>query len=628
MPRISESTIQEVNERMDALAVVGDYVRLENRGGRFWGLCPFHHEKTPSFTVDPDKKFYHCFGCGEGGSIVSFVMNMDKLSYPQAVERIARKTGVEIVYDTASGEAEIRDRKHDDELNDLYERVAKSYYYILKEKPEGAAAREYLAARGVSQAMIERFNLGYAPAGRRWLFAFLTQKGYSEGFLAGSGLFMKKYAASSFFSDRLMFPIRNREGKTVAFGGRLLGGDGPKYLNSSESAIFKKRDNLFALDFALAEIRRTKEVFLVEGYMDVIAMHQAGITNTVAPLGTAFTGDQAKILRRYADRALLFFDRDDAGQSAIEKGIMICTAAGLDCRVVMAEEPHDGAGGSDGTEQNAANMIKSKDPSEILLKKGPEHLIKITKYSMLPLQFLITRSRSIYDISDPGKKRKAIESLFPYVKTIESELTRSDTLLSIADAFFCDDTALANDYKGWLAGASRSFSHEEKKNTESAPIRLADELFLLTTVAANMESHPEFLSELRSVLSVEEIRDANAKELYIAIEEWQRDGQEGGFAGIFSHIRPEPLRSFVMEKCGGNEFSFDAVRLFEESLHSLRRQRLEARRRLIVQRLRLLGGHAGKEGEDLLEDKIYIDRELQTHRQKAPHQIPAFSKSV
>jgi DNA primase len=391
-----------------------------------------------------------------------------------------------------------------------------------------------------------------------------------------------------------MFPIRNREGKTVAFGGRLLSGDGPKYLNSSESAIFKKRDNLFALDFALPEIRRTKKVFLVEGYMDVIAMHGAGITNTVAPLGTAFTEDQAKLLRRYADCALLFFDRDDAGQKAIEKGIMTCTKAGLDCRVVMAEEDDSG---------------KSKDPAEILQKNGADHLKKIVTYDTLPLQFLIARSRTLYDISDPGGKRKAIAFLFPYIEILESELARSDALLAIADAFFCDPEALSHDYKEWLSGVSNTFSPKEKGGFES--IRLTEELFLLTTVVANIESHPEFLAKLRSTLSIEEINDANAKELYIAVEEWRRGEDSGGVAGIFPYIRLSPLRSFVMQKCGGEEFAVDAERLFTESLRGLQKQRLEARRKMIVQKLRLLGNKAGKECEELLEDKMYIDRELQ-----------------
>jgi DNA primase len=594
MPRISESTIREVNERLDALAIVGDYVRLENRSGRFWGLCPFHKEKSASFTVDPDKKFYHCFGCGEGGTIVNFVMNIDKLTYPEAIEHIARKSGVEIVYDTAKGPEETAERKQADELKDLYERVAKSYHFILMKKPPGEAAKNYLLARGVSETMIERFNLGYAPADRRWLFTFLNKKGYSEHFLAASGLFAKKHTQSSFFSDRLMFPIRNREGKTVAFGGRLLSGDGPKYVNSSESAIFKKRDNLFALDFALPEIRRTKEVFLVEGYMDVIAMHGAGITNTVAPLGTAFTEDQAKLLRRYADCALLFFDTDDAGQKAIEKSIMTCAQAGLNCHVVAAEEN---------------NFGKSKDPAEILQKNGVDHLKKIVKCVILPLQFLIARSRTLYDISDPGGKRKAITSLFPYIKTLDSELAQSDALLAIADAFLCDNTALSHDYKVWLTGVSNTFSSNGKNTL--IPIRLTEELFLLTTVVANMESHPEFLAKLRSSLSIEEINDANAKELYIALEEWLRGEEGGGVASIFPYIRLGPLRSFVMQKCGGEEFAVDAERLFTESLRGLRKQRLEARRKMIVQKLRLLGNNAGRECEELLEDKMYIDRELQ-----------------
>jgi DNA primase len=325
-------------------------------------------------------------------------------------------------------------------------------------------------------------------------------------------------------------------------------------------------------------------------------MHQTGITNTVAPLGTAFTEDQAKLLRRYADRALLFFDTDDAGQKAVEKGIMTCTGAGLDCRVVATE-------GDD--------FKENKDPAEILQKNGADHLKKIVRYVILPLQFLIARSRSIYDISDPGGKQKAIESLFPYIKTIESELVRSDALLAIADAFFCDNVALSHDYRVWLIGASRAFSRNVKGRDANVPIRLTEELFVLTTVVANMESHPEFLAKLRSALTIEDINDANAKELYIAIEEWLRGEGADGIAGIFSYIRFDPLRSFVMQKCGGQEFVVDAERLFTESLHSLQKQQLEARRKMIVQRLRLLGSNAGRECEELLEDKMYIDRELQ-----------------
>ena len=273
---------------------------------------------------------------------------------------------------------------------------------------------------------------------------------------------------------------------------------------------------------------------------------------------------------------------------------MTCTGAGLDCRVVIADGPDE----------------KQKDPAEILQKKGADYLKKIIRCGIHPLQFLIARSRTLYDISDPGGKQKAIVSLFPYIKTIESELARSDALLAAADTFLCDSMALSRDYRAWLSGAPAAFSSKGKSGV-AAPVRLTEELFLLMTVVANWESHPEFLAKLRGALSIEEINDVNAKELYIAIEEWLRGGEAEGIAGIFAYIRIEPLRAFAMQKCGGEEFAFDAERLFAESLHNLRKQRLETRRKQIVQKLRMLGNNAGKEKEELLEDKMYIDRELQ-----------------
>ncbi|MDR3247141.1 MAG: DNA primase, partial [Treponema sp.] len=288
MSRIAKSTIQEVNDKLDALAVVEDYIRLEKKGGRYWGRCPFHsagQERTPSFTVDPDRKMYYCFGCHQGGSVINFIMEMDKLSFPEAVETLARRFGVEIIReDGGVEEADPEKTTRLDALIELYRGVSVSFHYFLTGNGEGSAAKRYIIARGISQEMIERFKLGYAPADRNWLFSFLTKKGFSESLLATSGLFSERYQKSSFFSDRLMFPIADRQGRVVAFGGRLLAGEGPKYLNSRETEIYHKGQTLFALDLALPEIRRTKEVYLAEGYMDVIALHQAGITNALAPL--------------------------------------------------------------------------------------------------------------------------------------------------------------------------------------------------------------------------------------------------------------------------------------------------------------------------------------------------------
>ncbi|MDR1374127.1 MAG: DNA primase, partial [Treponema sp.] len=295
MPYIAESTIQELNDKLDAVTVVGEYVRLEKRGGRYWGLCPFHNEKTPSFTVDPDRKAYYCFGCGQGGGIINFVMEMDKLSFPEAVETLAKGLGIEVIHENiGTGEKNGGKTLRLEELTELYRRVAVSFHHFLMQKEEGRGALKYVLSRGIEGELLERFRLGYAPQDRSWLFRFLKAKGYSEEFLGSSGLFSKNYPRQAFFANRLVFPIADRQGRTVAFGGRFLEEEtappgrsqGPKYLNSAESELYKKRETLFAIDLALPEIRKTKEVYLAEGEMDGIALHQAGVSNAVAPLGT------------------------------------------------------------------------------------------------------------------------------------------------------------------------------------------------------------------------------------------------------------------------------------------------------------------------------------------------------
>ncbi|MDR0601698.1 MAG: toprim domain-containing protein, partial [Treponema sp.] len=378
MAFISRATIQEVNDKLDALAVVGDYVRLEKRGGRYWGLCPFHSEKTPSFTVDPGRKMYHCFGCGQGGGIITFIMEMDKLTFPEAVETLARRFVVEIVYEHDGYEVPVDTggRKRAEEMAELYRRVTVSFHHILVERPEGKRALEYVESRRISRETIDRFRLGFSPPDRYWLFNFLVKKGYSEEFLAASGLFSARYPRSSFFSGRLMFPIADRHGNTAAFGGRILPAAAPgepvvpaesappaesaahaepKYINSRESEWYKKRETLFAIDIALPEIRKTREVYLCEGYMDVIALHEAGICNAVAPLGTAFTGEQAKLLCRWAERLNLVFDSDDAGRSAAVKAILTARGNSLSCFVAAPEKAREDRTGPD-----------PKDPADIL----------------------------------------------------------------------------------------------------------------------------------------------------------------------------------------------------------------------------------------------------------------------
>jgi DNA primase len=600
MGRIAKSTIQEVNDRLDAVAVVGDYVRLEKRGGNWVGLCPFHNEKTPSFNVNPERKMYHCFGCGQGGGIINFIMEMDKLSFPEAVEVLARRFGVEIIREEGGFEPknpEENNRKG--ELAELFRRVAVTFHYFLMKKDEGNFAKHYIISRGINQDMIERFRLGYAPADRSWLFSFLSKKGYSAQFLASSGLFSERYPRSSFFSHRLMFPIADRQGNTVAFGGRIIDGDGPKYLNSRESELYKKGQTLFAVDLALPEIRKTREVYLAEGYMDVIALHQAGITNAVAPLGTAFTDDQAKLLRRWAEKACLVFDSDQAGQNAAIKGILTCRRNGLSCVVVVPAREEGGEG----------NALK--DPADILLYQGPEALQNRMKCFITDFDYFVSRSRSLNDISTAEGKAKAVAFLFPYLETLDSDVSRDSCIGAVADAFGADRAAILNDYNRRHSG--------EKANPQvvriEKQVRTNDELYLLSIVLVNFRLYPNF----RKAISIDEIEDPAAKELFIAMEECYVN-EESSVDDLMARISSPALRQYVAGKGTSKEFSSDPEQLINDGIKRIQQKKLKRRLSEIVIELHQLehrgGGDQGGEYrrdsriEDLLVEKMRVDTEL------------------
>jgi DNA primase len=618
MRRITKTSIQEVNDKLDAISVVEDYVRLDKKGGRYWGLCPFHNEKTPSFTVDPDRKMYHCFGCGQGGGIINFVMEMDKLSFPEAIEALARRMGIELVYENAGDgtypqkDPEADNRK--EELAELYRRVTVSFHHWLMEKPEGAAALGYILGRGISREMIDRFRLGYAPADRNWLHQFLSKKGYSGAFLAGSGLFSDRYPWISFFSDRLIFPIADRQGKTVAFGGRLLGGEGPKYLNSRESELYKKGQTLFAIDLALPEIRKTRDVYLAEGYMDVIALHQAGLTNAVAPLGTAFTDEQAKLLRRWAERALLVFDADDAGQNAVVKAILTCRRNGLSCAVVVpgrGENPPEMAGNAGDVKyspvflENSPDLSEKKeyilkDPADILKDFGPETLQKNMKCFINDFEYLVGRGKSLYDVSVPEGKARAVAFLFPYLETLDSDVSRDDCFGRMSDAFGVDRAAALNDY-GRRHTGEKNFREEVPQNEK--PVRMNDELFLLTLVSVNFHLYPQF----RGALEIKEIEDPAAKELFIALEECFIH-EETGIEALLSRINSEALRKFILEKGASGEFSGGPEDLLTDGIRVLKKRRLQRRRAAIELEMRKPDGAARL--EDLVSEKMYLDDQI------------------
>jgi DNA primase len=610
---------------MDAAAVVEDYIRLEKRGGRYWGRCPFHgggQERTPSFTVDTDQKLYYCFGCSKGGRIIDFVMEMDKISYPDAVKNLARKFGIEVVYEKgAEGEAgnEEAEYARREQIFELYRRTAVSFRHFLLEKPEGKPALDYLLSRKISPQMIERFNLGYAPANRDWLYQFLLGKSYSPEFLDGSGLFSTEYRGKAFFSDRLMFPIADRRGRVVAFGGRAMPGavrnDGtepPKYINSRETGAYKKSQILFALDLALPEIRRSKTVYLAEGYMDVIALHQGGVVNAVASCGTAFTDEQARLLRNWAETAVLVFDADEAGQKAASKAIITCRKNGLGCSLVVP-----GAGGP-GTGGQEAGGGEQKDPADILLNFGEDYLNRSMNCVIIDLDYVIAKAKTLYDVATPKGKAGALALLYPYLDALESKTERDACVEAFADEMRVDRGAVDNDYDSWRRSggsqpADRAKDADSKEVSGSErPVRMNEELFLLIVVSVNMELYPEF----RASIEMKEIEDPCARELFVALEECFIN-EESGTDAFLARINSDSLRNFIVERGISPEFRAnekrDPKKLMEDGIKRVKEKKLRRRLSEINAELRIMERNTGAAGDDLsglVAEKMQLDAEI------------------
>ena len=596
MARFTEASKQALIEGMDAVAVVQEYLRLEKKSGRYWGLCPFHQEKTPSFTVDPEKKTYYCFGCHKGGSIVGLVMDIEKISFPEAMETLSKLSGIPLIYESGFYEQKKEQDKKTEELADLYKRVTTSFNHILMKTKEGERAKSYIMDRGIGETTIERFGLGFAPADRYWMYKFLVEKGFSEEFLANSGLFSRRYPKSAFFSNRLIFPISDKNGKIIAFGGRLLEGEGPKYINSSDSELFKKGRTIFALDIALPEIRRTKEVYLTEGYMDVLALYQAGVSNAVAPLGTAFTDDQAKLLGRWAEKVYIFLDNDDAGQNAVYKTILCCRRNKLNCLIIDIQGFFD------------KNESIPKDPAEILQKYGPEALKNSIKRCIFDFDFLLSRSRAFKEVS------RAVAFLFPYLDVLVSEVDKEESIKAISDAFELDRQSIWEDYNRTKPARAEYKGAENTVSTaldiirkEKRPFRAEYELYLMGAVFAN----PVFFKRLRSGILPEDLEDTNARELYFILEEWYREN--GPFETIVSlelmdKIQDKDIRDFILRQEALGAFS-NPEKLINDGMKKITSKILEKQRKNLIRELRNTTEGIHRQ-TDLLAEKVYIDEEL------------------
>ncbi|MGF7143711.1 DNA primase [Anaerotaenia torta] len=414
-----DELVEEVRSRNDIVSVIGSYIRLQKKGSNHMGLCPFHNEKTPSFSVSGSKQMYHCFGCGVGGNVFTFIMEYENYTFLEALRHLAERAGIALPEQEMTEEQ----KRQSDLRGRLLEvnKLAAMYFYYQFKNPEGQAAYDYLVKRGLEENIIRHFGLGYSNRYSDDLYRYLKKQGYEDDFLSQTGLVTidERLGGRDKFRDRVMFPIMDANHRVIGFGGRIMGNAGPevpKYLNTPETRIFEKSRNLYGLNFAKAS---RKSYFLIcEGYMDVIALHQAGFTNAVAALGTAFTSFHASLLKRYTSEVLLTFDSDKAGTQAALRAIPILKEAGLSIKIV--------------------DMRPYKDPDEFIQNLGAGEYQKRIEEAKNSFFFEIDVLQKEYDMSDPEQKTKFFHETSRRLTVFREELERNFYIEAVAKAYQID----------------------------------------------------------------------------------------------------------------------------------------------------------------------------------------------
>jgi DNA primase len=570
------SFAERVKQQADIVRVIGEYVRLKKSGQNFTGLCPFHQEKTPSFAVHPVKQIYHCFGCGAGGDVFKFVMEMEKSTFPEAIRTVAEKCGIAIPKPRERSPEERRENQQRSALVEMQREAAAFFVQQLHESPEGKVAFAYLEERGLDRDTMKHFGLGFAPSSGDSLLRHMKAK-FPEKLLEASGLFSRDQSGRLYdkFRRRIMFPIANESGKVIAFGGRAIGDDIPKYMNSPETPIYSKSSVLYHVDRAKEALRQIDFAVLVEGYMDAIAVARAGITNVVASCGTSLAEPQIKLLGRFTRRVVVNYDPDTAGQVATERSLTLLLEKEFDVRVLALP------GGA--------------DPDKFLKEQGAEAYRELLAKAPPYLDYLIGRARRM-DRSTAAGKVAALNFLMPYVQRLPNRLLRSEWATRIASELRVDEPVLREALR--RAAAERRSEVKPKAELLTPAVKQAERqlLYMLVEAAGFRERLAREIAAtgLHRGLETEKIFEAlvgtattgqrpDPTELGAALEEKDRRLL---FEILFESF-PDPIWE-TAENCLG----FLRSRRVEEELTELQKQieskpSAEELRRLVTRRLEL-----------------------------------------
>lgn len=513
-----EEVVEEVRTRNDIVDVISGYVKLQKKGSNYFGLCPFHNEKSPSFSVSPQKQMYYCFGCGAGGNVITFVMEYENYTFPEALKVLADRAGVKLPEVEYSKEERARADKRSTLLD--INKLAANYFYYQLQQPQGKLGYDYFKNRGLTDDTIRRFGLGFANKTSSDLYQYLKSKGYKDDILKDTGLItMEERGTYDKFWNRVIFPILDVNNRVIGFGGRVMGDGTPKYLNSPETMVFDKSRNLYGLNYARTS--REKYILACEGYMDVIALHQAGFTNAVASLGTAFTAQHAALLKRYTDTVILTYDSDGAGVKAALRAIPILKEVGISTKVL--------------------NMRPYKDPDDFIKNMGAEAFQERIEQSQNSFLYEIDVLKREYQLEDPEQKTKFYNAAARKLLEFPEALERDNYIHAVAQAQFIpyeDLKRLVNRLGSQIGSGPvkpRNEDYKEqrearKKKEKDGGIRRSQRLLLTWLI-----ERPELFDKIEGIVGAEDFKEP----LYHQVAEMVFEGKKQGNlnpAGILNHF--------------------------------------------------------------------------------------------
>lgn len=443
MERYNDEILDEIRSRNDIVSTISQYMTLKRKGRNYFGLCPFHNEKSPSFSVSPDKQIFHCFGCGVGGDVINFVKKIENIGFLDSVRLLAEKSGIQLPNDISKAEEEnIKLKNRVYKINEL----AAKFYHENLYKPTSKIAQDYIKKRKLNNATLKSFLMGYASNSSNELLRYLKEQGFTEEELLASCLIGKSDRGYyDKFRNRLMIPIRDERGRFIAFGGRVLDDSKPKYINSPENIVYSKGRNLFGLNVARKGVHGPlKRLLIVEGYMDAISLYQRGITNVVASLGTALTDSQGRLLRRNTEQVILGYDADGAGQQAIIRGMEILKSMDIDIRVLQ--------------------ISGAKDPDEYVLKFGPEKMIKAMDEAISAIEFKIKVLRANLDLNNVNDKVKFLTEIAKILSNVDNNIEREVYIDRISKVYEISKNAIVSEVDKLLYRSLAGVTKFEKSN--------------------------------------------------------------------------------------------------------------------------------------------------------------------